>query len=99
MYEKIKNDKCIMTCILKITRDDTKLFWKNVSYGFFRNSILLSLSSLCFSYKTDYFLWILAICIFIIFATFIMSKYYAHQAIESYKEITMENDICQNLQK
>ncbi|ENQ6619288.1 hypothetical protein ACEQHX_000417 [Campylobacter lari] len=99
MREKIKNDKDIMTCILKITRDDTKLFWKSVSYGFFRNSILLSLLLLYFSYKTDYFLWILAICVFIIFATFIMSRYYAQQAIESYKEITMENDICQNLQK
>ncbi|MCV3398257.1 hypothetical protein L8V83_03050 [Campylobacter lari] len=97
--EKIKNDKDIMTCILKITRDDTKLFWKSVSYGFFRNSILLSLLLLYFSYKTDYFLWVLAICVFIIFATFIMSRYYAQQAIESYKEITMENDICQNLQK
>ncbi|EAL0500715.1 restriction endonuclease subunit S, partial [Campylobacter coli] len=26
-------------------------------------------------------------------------KYYSQQAIESYKEIMMENDICQNLQK
>ncbi|MBF7066833.1 hypothetical protein IY885_00940 [Campylobacter volucris] len=99
MYEKIKNDKDIMTCILKSTRDDTKLFWKNVSYGFFRNSILLSLLPLYFSYKTDYFLWILAICILIVFVTFIMSRYYAQQAIESYKEIMMENNICQNLQK
>lgn len=92
MREKIKNDKDIMTCILKITRNDTKLFWKNVSYGFFRNSILLSLFSLYFTYKTDYFLWNIVICVFIICATFQMSKYYTHQAIESYKEITMEND-------
>ncbi|EAJ5146438.1 restriction endonuclease subunit S, partial [Campylobacter coli] len=42
---------------------------------------------------------ILAICVLIIFVTFIMSKYYSQQAIESYKEIMMENDICQNLQK
>ncbi|EJF0795227.1 MULTISPECIES: restriction endonuclease subunit S [Campylobacter] len=42
---------------------------------------------------------ILAICVFIIFVTFMMSKYYSQQAIESYKEIMMENNICQNLQK
>ncbi|XAK36257.1 hypothetical protein AAH951_01115 [Campylobacter coli] len=99
MYDKLQSDKNIIICILKTTRNDTKLFWKNVSYGFFRNSILLSLFSLYFTYKTDYFLWNIVICAFIMYATFQMSNYYAHQAIESYKEITMENDICQNLQK
>ncbi|EAH4618952.1 restriction endonuclease subunit S [Campylobacter jejuni] len=49
--------------------------------------------------KGTLFYSILAICVLIIFFTFIMSKYYSQQAIESYKEIMMENDICQNLQK
>ncbi|HEG2599279.1 TPA: restriction endonuclease subunit S [Campylobacter jejuni] len=49
--------------------------------------------------KGTLFYSILAICVLIIFVTFIMSKYYSQQAIESYKEIMMENDICQNLQK
>lgn len=43
--------------------------------------------------KGTLFYSILAICVLIIFVTFIMSKYYSQQAIESYKEIMMENDM------
>ena len=55
LLEKYKNDEDIMIDILRTTRDDNKLFWKNIAYGFFRNSILLSLACFYFSYHTQYF--------------------------------------------
>lgn len=52
-YKDTKEEKeinnSIVTEILKCTRGDNKTFWKNISYGFFRNSILLSFICLFFS--------------------------------------------------
>lgn len=91
LLEKYKDDNKIMTDIRKTTREDSKLFWKNVNYGFFRNSVLLSIACLFFSYQTQYFCWNLGICLFVVFMTCVSSYYYAHQAIESYKEITLKD--------
>ncbi|RAX51355.1 hypothetical protein CCY99_09250 [Helicobacter sp. 16-1353] len=88
LLEEYKTDENIKIQILKNTRDDSKLFWKNVSYGFFRNSILLSVMCLYFSYFTNYFCHNLIVCLFVIFMTYISSDYYAEQAIESYREKT-----------
>lgn len=88
LYNKLSNkhkDK-LLNHILAITRNDTKLFWKNVSYGFFRNSILLSLLSCFFSYSSKYFCYNICIVVFAMIMTCICSRYYAHQAIESYLE-------------
>lgn len=84
---KYKDDKQIIINILTTTREDSKLLWKNIAYGFFRNSILLSFICLFFSCQTQYLYWNLGICLFIVFMTFVSTCYYAHQAIESYKEI------------
>lgn len=84
---KYKDDKQIAVNILVATRDDNKLFWKNIAYGFFRNSILLSFVVLFFSKNTQYFYWNFLICLFIVFMTFVSTCYYTHQVIESYQEI------------
>lgn len=76
----------IIVCIKKITRGDDKLFWKNIAYGFCRNSILLSLFSLLFSYSSKYFIINLWVVVLFIAITIFSAYYYAHQAIESYKE-------------
>ena len=88
LFNEHKSDSKIITYLLKTTRDDKKLFWKNISYGFFKNSILLSLACLYFSYPTEYFYKNIFVCIVIIFMTFICSFYYAEQAIKSYQENT-----------
>ena len=92
IYKKLldehKNDEDIRIHILATIRGDSKLFWKNIAYAFFRNSILLSIVCLFFSCQTKYFYWNLGICLFVVFMTCVSSYYYAHQAIESYKEIT-----------
>lgn len=88
LLEEYKDDNKIITNILKVTREDSKLLWKNIAYGFFRNSILLSIACLFFSYQTQYFCWNLGNCLFVVFMTCVNSYYYAHQAIESYKEKT-----------
>lgn len=85
LLEKYKNDEDIMIDILRTTRDDNKLFWKNIAYGFFRNSILLSLTCFCFSH-TQYFIANLIVSVATIIMTFVSSIYYAHQAIKSYQE-------------
>mgnify|MGYP004491286153 CR=1 FL=1 len=90
----VKEEKNIITKIKKYTRKDSKTFGKNISYGFFRNSILLSFICLYFSYfyKTHKYFYInIAICLFILLMTFISARYYAHQIVESYKEITLED--------
>lgn len=85
LLEKHKNNKDIMTDILQTTRDDNKLFWKNIAYGFFRNSILLSLA--CFSFShTKYFITNLIVSVAAIIMTFVCAKDYARQAIKSYQE-------------
>ncbi|MBO6091485.1 MAG: hypothetical protein J6P00_04635 [Acetobacter sp.] len=84
-----KEDNIVVACILKKTREDSKLFWKNVSYGFFRNSILLSFCCLYFSWSTSYRRENVTIFLFVIGMTFVSSFYYAQQAIESYREITL----------
>lgn len=86
LLKKQKNDDSIMTYILKITRDDNNLLWKNISYGFFRNSILLSLVCLFFSCSTKYCCYNILICITILVMTFICVFYYAEQAIKSCQE-------------
>ena len=97
-YKDTKEEKeinnFIVAEILKCTREDNKTFWKNISYGFFRNSILLSFIRLLFSYSSkycQYFYINIAIFLFILLMTFISAGYYAHQIIESYKEITLED--------
>lgn len=97
LYEELllkhKDDKQIMIYILVVTRGDSKLFWKNIAYGFFRNSILLSLICLFFSWNTQYFYWNLGICLGIVYMTFLTTYYYAHQAIQSYQEIIINKDL------
>lgn len=88
LLKKHSNDNNIITCLLENTRGDNKLFWKNISYGFFRNSILLSLVCLYFSHSTEYFYKNICVCVAIILMTFICSFYYAEQAIKSYQEKT-----------
>lgn len=88
LFEKFKNDDVIKTEILKITRNDEKLLWKNISYGFFRNSILLSIIGFYFSYLTGYFCINLMVCFSIIVMTLLSTILYAQQAIESYIEIS-----------
>lgn len=88
LLKKHNNGNNIITYLLEITRDDNKLFWKNVAYGFFRNSILLSLVCLYFSHSTLYFNLNLWICISIVVMTFVCSVYYAEQVIKSYQEKT-----------
>ncbi len=68
------------------TRDDTKLFWKNIAYGFFRNSILLSLATLSLSCSSEYFFMNISIILITIAMTKICSENYAQQTLESYKE-------------
>lgn len=85
LLEKHKNDKNVMVDILRTTRDDNKLFWKNIAYGFFRNSILLSLMCFYFSH-TQYFIANLIAFVATIIMTFVCAKDYAHQAIKSYQE-------------
>ncbi len=56
LYEKIcqkYGEKEAIPHIRVKTRDDAKLFWKNIAYGFFRNSILLSLVTLPLSYSNE----------------------------------------------
>lgn len=86
LFKKHKSNKAIVTYILKLTREDSKLFWKNIAYGFFRNSILLSFIVLFVSWNTQYICWNVAICLFVILMTLVSTYYYALQAIESYKE-------------
>lgn len=92
LSEKYKDDNKIITNILKTTRGDSKLFWKNVVYGFFRNSILLSIACLFFSYQTQYFCWNLIVSLLVVFITCASTYYYAHQAIESYREVIANQD-------
>ena len=66
LLNRYKEDNTVVACVLKKTREDSKLFWKNVSYGFFRNSILLSLCCLYFSYSTIYFCRNVVVCLFVI---------------------------------
>ena len=89
LLNRYKEDNTVVACVLKKTREDSKLFWKNVSYGFFRNSILLSLCCLYFSYSTIYFCRNVVVCLFVIIMTCVCTFYYAQQAIESYREITL----------
>ncbi len=56
------------------TRDDTKLFWKNIAYGFFRNSILLSLATLSLSCSSEYFFMNISIILITIAMTKICLK-------------------------
>ena len=86
LLKKHNNDNNIITHLLGTTRDDKKLFWKNIPYGFFRNSILLSFVCLYFSYPTEYFCKNIFVCISLIFMTLICSFYYANQIIKSYQE-------------
>lgn len=88
LLKKHSNDNNIIIYLLEITRCDNKLLWKNVSYGFFRNSILLSLVCLYFSYYTLYFSLSLYVCVAIVVMTFVCSFYYAEQVIKSYQEKT-----------
>ena len=88
LFKKHSNDNNIITYLLEITRGDNKLFWKNVSYGFFRNSILLSLVCLYFSHSTSYFNLNLCVCAAIVVMIFICSFYYTEQMIKSYQEKT-----------
>lgn len=88
LFKKHNNDDNIIIYLLEITRGDKKLFWKNVSYGFFRNSILLSLVCLYFSHSTSYFKLNLCVCVVIVVMTFVCSVYYAEQVIKSYQEKT-----------
>lgn len=67
-------------------QDDAKLFWKNIAYGFFRNSILLSLATLSLSCSSEYFYLNISIILITIAMTKICSENYAQQALESYKE-------------
>lgn len=92
LYEKLstkhkKDDKAIVTDILHNTRKDNKLFWKNITYGFFRNSTLLSCVLIYFSYSTIYLCRNMAACIILIIMTLAATYYYDNQAVESYKEI------------
>lgn len=68
------------------TRGDVKLLWKNISYGFFRNSILLALIALPFSHTSKYFCINIQVAVVVIVMTAICSRYYAQQALESYRE-------------
>lgn len=94
LLSKRKEEKNIVINIKKYTRKDNKLFWKYIYYGFFRNSILLSFICLFFSYSSkycQYFYINIAIFLFILLMTFISAGYYAHQIVESYKEITLKD--------
>lgn len=88
LLKQSKNDDDILNHILKATRKDEKLLWKNITYGFFRNSFLLSLICLIFSYKKEYFCINITVCFCVLIMTFISSYLYAKQAILSYKEST-----------
>lgn len=89
LYEQISKkhgEEGVISHIKAETRGDTKLLWKNIAYGFFRNSILLTLSTLPFSYTGKYFYINIQIVFVVIAMTTICSRYYAQQALESYKE-------------
>ncbi len=89
LYEKIcqeHGEKEAISHIRAKTRDDTKLFWKNIAYGFFRNSILLSLATLSLSCSSEYFFMNISIILITIAMTKICSENYAQQTLESYKE-------------
>lgn len=89
LYEQIYHeygDKKAISHIKATIRGDTKLLWKNIAYGFFRNSILLALAILPFSYTGKYFYINIQIVFVVIIMTVICSRYYAQQALESYKE-------------
>ncbi|MBM0604168.1 hypothetical protein [Helicobacter pylori] len=89
LYEKIcqeHGEKEAISHIRAKTRDDAKLFWKNIAYGFFRNSILLSLATLSLSCSSEYFYLNISIILITIAMTKIYSENYAQQALESYKE-------------
>jgi len=88
LFRKFGNDDAIKTEILKITRNDEKLLWKNISYGFFRNSILLSIIGFYFSYLAGYFCINLIVYFSILVMTCLSTILYAQQAIESYIEIS-----------
>lgn len=87
MVDKYKNDKKILIEILKETRGDDRLFWKNISYGFFRNSIVLVLVLSYLLCQKGFIFYSVAASLFIIFMAFISSIYYAKQAIDSYIEL------------
>lgn len=87
LFKKFRNDDVVKTEILKATREDEKLLWKNILYGFFRNSILLSIVSMYFSYSVGYFCTNFIVFLLIIVMTSLSSFLYAQQAIESYIEI------------
>ncbi|KHL80864.1 hypothetical protein [Helicobacter pylori] len=89
LYEKIcqeHGEKEAISHIRAKTRDDAKLFWKNIAYGFFRNSILLSLATLSLSCSSEYFYLNISIILITIAMTKIYSENYTQQALESYKE-------------
>lgn len=88
LLSRHNNDNNIIIHILKVTRNDNRLFWKNVSYGFFRNSILLSLVCLYFSYPTEYCYYNIGVCVATLIMTFICSFYYAREAVKGLREIT-----------
>ncbi|BEG58044.1 hypothetical protein NHP21005_17320 [Helicobacter sp. NHP21005] len=79
-------EKDIVVHIKGVTRGDERLLWKNIAYGFFRNSILLSLVSLWFSWASGYFYINLIVVVVLMGVTYSCFHYYAQQAIESYKE-------------
>lgn len=83
---KEHGEKEIVGYMKKITRGDDKLLWKNIAYGFFRNSIPLSLLCLLFSYASKYFYFNVCVVILVVTMTCFCSYCYAHQIIESYKE-------------
>ena len=94
LINECEKEKNIITKIIKCTSGDSKTFWKNISYRFFRNSILLFFICLYFSYfykYHQYFYINIAICLFILLMAFTSARYYAYQIVESYKEATLKD--------
>lgn len=81
------NNDGIVKFLLGTTRPDEKVFWKNVTYGFFRNALPLSIVFTVISFFTPYFyyacIWLVANVLAIIGST----RYFANQVIDSYLEI------------
>lgn len=90
LYQELsleKNDDEIVKLLLKTTRPDEKVFWKNVSYGFFRNALPLSFVFAIISFFTPYFYYA---CIWLainFFSILLATSYFANQVIDSYLEI------------
>lgn len=81
------NNDGIVKFLLGTTRPDEKVFWKNVTYGFFRNALPLSIVFTVISFFTPYFhyacIWLVVNVLAIIGST----QYFVNQVIDSYLEI------------